>query len=173
MRPEWLWDKNISEKEARKILKDPRNERFVPTAAALLSRTNTPRENFEKYLDKEAFVRNWARIKRRMRTDAWNDPRIIFWQAVYDKLGEEFAAKGIALRPAKEEAPVDELTRQIAEKIKSCRRSLKLSQGELAEKIGISQQVISRVEKGRNDIRLLTLERIARALGRTVSVELR
>lgn len=173
MRPEWLWDKKISEREAQNIFKDPENARFVPTAAALLSRTNTPRENFARYLDKEAFVQNWARIKRRMRKDNWNDQRIIFWQAVYDKLAAEFLAKGIALRPARDEGPVDELTRQIAEKIRDVRQASGLTQGELAEKIGISQQVISRVEKGRSDIRLLTLEKIARALGRAVNVELK
>ncbi|OGX27944.1 MAG: hypothetical protein A3D10_00115 [Omnitrophica WOR_2 bacterium RIFCSPHIGHO2_02_FULL_48_11] len=173
MRPEWLWDKNISSEEIKKILKDPRHERFLNIAALLLSRNNTPREVFARYLDQKIFVQNWARIKRQMRKDAWNDPRIIFWQAVYEKLGAEFMAKGIALRPAKMEEPADQLIRTIAEKVKLCRRSLGLTQGELAEKIGISQQIISRVEKGRNDIRLLTLEKIFNFLGEQIIIDSR
>lgn len=173
MRPEWLWDKNISIEEVQKILKDPQNERFINVAALLLSRNNMPKDIFEQYLDKKIFVQNWARIKRQMRKDAWNDPRIIFWQAVRDRLGAEFLAQGIVLRPVKQQEPVDEFIRRIAEKIKACRKSLGLTQSELAEKIGISQQIISRVEKGRNDIRLLTLEKIAQGLGRVVNVELK
>jgi len=50
---------------------------------------------------------------------------------------------------------------------------LGLTQGELAKRIGISQQIISRIEKGYNDMRLLTLEKIAQGLNKKVNIELR
>ncbi len=57
--------------------------------------------------------------------------------------------------------------------IKGCRHGLGLTQGELAKRIGISQQIISRIEKGYNDMRLLTLEKIAQGLNKKVNIELR
>ncbi len=173
MRPAWLWDQDISLEEIQAILKDPHHERFVNLAALLLSRTNTPKEVFAQYLDRTIFIQNWARIKRQMRKDSWNDPRIVFWQAVYEKLVDKFKERGIALRPRREEGTPHELTRQVAQKIKSIRQSLGLTQGELAERIGISQQIISRIERGHNDMRLLTLEKIVQGLGKEVSVELK
>lgn len=160
MKPEWLWDKDISLEEIQQILKDPRNERFLNMAALLLSRSNAPKEVFAQYLDRKDFVKNWARIKRQMRKDAWNDPRIIFWQAVYEKLVAEFKQKGVSLRPGKEEKAVDELCRQIAEKVKAYRQEMGWTQSKLAERLGISQQVISRIESGRENVRVLTLEKI-------------
>jgi len=40
------------------------------------------------------------------------------------------------------------------------------SQKELAQKLRISQQIISRIESGRENISLLTLEKVAAALGK-------
>lgn len=173
MRPPWLWDKDISKEEIQAILKDPHNERFVNMAALLLSRNNMPKEVFDQYLDRTIFVQNWARIKRQMRKDSWNDPRIVFWQAVYEKLFSEFKAKGIVLRPRREDIALSELSQQIAEKIKTTRHDLGLTQGELAERIGISQQIISRIEKGRNDVRLSTLEKIFRFVGEQLVIQSR
>ena len=131
MRPQWLWDKNISEEEIKIILKDPEHERFMNLAALLMSRNNTPKEIFEQYLDKKLFVQNWSRIKRQMRKDSWNDPRIIFWQAVYEKLRDEFKEKGMVIRARPAEITGGSVSQQIAEKIKTARRELSLTQGEL------------------------------------------
>ena len=171
MRPQWLWDKNISEEEIKIILKDPEHERFMNLAALLLSRNNAPKEIFDQYLDKKLFVQNWSRIKRRMRKDSWNDPRIVFWQAVYEKLRDEFKEKGMVIRARPAEITGGNVSWQIAEKIKTARQDLRLTQGELAEKIGISQQIISRIEKGRNDLRLSTLEKVLRFLGEQVEIK--
>lgn len=168
MRPEWLWDRNISVKEIQNVLKDPEHERFSELAALLLSRNNAPKEIFGQYLDKKIFVQNWARIKRRMRTNAWNDPRIIFWQAVYQKLALEFKREGIPIRPSKQEKIKDNLIQQVAQMVRTRRQAMDLTQSELAEKIGISQQIISRIEKGRDNMRLLTLEKVFRFLGEQV-----
>ena len=171
MRPEWLWDRNISVDKIQKILKDPHHERFVAIAALLLSRNNVPKEIFAQYLDRKVFVQQWSRIKRQMRKDAWNDPRIIFWQAVYEKLFAEFKHKGIPIRVMKEEKAVNDIARNIAEQLKTLRRDGNLTQKELADRIGISQQIISRIEKGRDDMRLFTLVKVFSFLGEQIVVE--
>ncbi len=53
----------------------------------------------------------------------------------------------------------------LGEKIKEIRKSRKLSQDELSEKIGIDPKHLSRIEVGRSFPSLDTLERIAKALG--------
>ena len=173
MRPEWLWDRNIPLEEIKSILRNPQHERYVEIAALLLSRNNTPREVFEEYLDQVLFVSNWGRIKRQMRKNSWNDPRIIFWQAIYKKLVAGLKDRGIAIRERKVTSAPSELNQSVADRIKSARQNLKLTQSEFAERIGISQQIISRIEKGRSDLRLSTLEKIFRFLGDQVVIEAR
>jgi transcriptional regulator with XRE-family HTH domain len=50
------------------------------------------------------------------------------------------------------------------------RARAKLSQAELAKKAGVSRQTISRIERATNDVGLAVIERIAVALGTTVTV---
>ena len=143
MKPGWLWDTKMTVEEIQAILKDPQQERFVTTAALLLSRNNAPKEVFDEYLDKKLFVQNWNRIKRQMRKDSWNDPRIVFWQAVYERLVAEFKEKGLVIRcPAKDEAP-NWFAGQIAQRIKAAREESGLTQNELAQRIGISHWLSS------------------------------
>ena len=172
MRPEWLWDRNIPMEEIQNSLKDPHSGRFVEIAALLLSRRNTPKEVFDRYLDKTLFVQHWARIKRRMRQNAWNDQRIVFWQAVYAKIVSEFKEKGVTIRPTKEEKEAGE-SWQIAEKVKAFRKEMGLTQNALAKRLGISQQIISRVETGHDNMRFSTLARIFNSFGQQLSIELR
>lgn len=54
-------------------------------------------------------------------------------------------------------------------KIKNLRRSRGISQAKLAEKSGLSQAAISMIEKGMKSPTLTTLEKIAQALGVSVS----
>ena len=171
MRPEWLWDRNIPMEDIKNILRNPQNERFAEMAALLLSRSNTPQEVFAEYLDQVLFVSNWTRIRRQMRKNTWNDPRVIFWQAVYEKLVAGLRDRGIAIRERKADIIPGELSRRVAQRIKSDRQSLGLTQSEFAQKICISQQIISRIEKGRNDTRLSTLEKIFRYLGEQLLIE--
>jgi HTH-type transcriptional regulator / antitoxin HipB len=65
---------------------------------------------------------------------------------------EEFKV-GVLLRQAREEAG--------------------LTQEELATRLGTKKSAISRIENHAGDIRLSTLERYAKALGRQLSLELR
>lgn len=171
---DWLWDRKITAQRAQKILKDPQDRHFLILAALLLSRKNAPKEVFKGYLRPLLFLRHWNRIKRQMRKDRWNNPRIEFWQAVYERLKERYQEKGISFkREVKPARPQDELCKKIADKIRVVRKEEGLTQGALAKKLKVSQQLISRVERGRENISLLTLKSIAEALGARVHLEIR
>jgi len=169
MRGEWLWDRKTTESSAKKILKKPESKDFYVFAALLLSRKNEPRDVFRNYLDPVIFCRRWAGIKRRMRQDKWTEPRIIFWQAVYEKLANDYRKKGMVFR--REKPAKNQFYESVGKKIAVMRNALGLSQKGLAKKIGISQQVISRIEKGGENISLSSLARIAQALDKKVTID--
>ena len=58
----------------------------------------------------------------------------------------------------------------IGEQLKAERTKAGLTQEQLADKIGTKKSFISRVERGRADIRLSTLVKLFQGLGRQVSV---
>jgi len=172
MERDWLWDRNIPEKQAIKILREPRHAKFIPLASLLLSRKNTPREILRHYIKPEEFCRWWPMIKRRMRKDAWNNPRIEFWQAVYEKLLEKFRAKGVTVSYRKRAGMASGLCVETGQKLKALRKQRKLTQKMLSRKLKISQQMISRIESGKENSSLLTLDKIAKELGVKVSVNI-
>jgi DNA-binding XRE family transcriptional regulator len=101
-----------------------------------------------------------------MRKDAWNNPRIEFWQAIYEKLKDKYRKKGIGVSAEITAVkPQDEFCKTIADKIKRIRKQKGLTQGALAKKLKVSQQVISRIETGRENISLLTLKKVVDSLG--------
>jgi len=173
MDTQWLWDRNMTADQAKVILKDENHPRFAEMAALLLSRTNAPAEVFGDYFGRETFVKNWSRIKRRMRRNAWNDQRIIFWQAVFEKLMADFKNKGISIRRSKERQAVVSICGKIGKEIRATREKSGLTQSDLARKLGVAQQVVSRIEQGRDNISLLTLEKVAGGLGKKVAVQLK
>lgn len=163
---DWLWDRRITISQAKSILANTRNKHFLSLASILLARKNTPKEIFKDYLKPLDFVRNWAMIKARMRKDSWNNPRIEFWQAIYEKLKEKYKNMGAEL--VKQTTPVKpqyEFCKLIADKIKSVRKQNGMTQSELAKRLKVSQQMISRIEKGKENASLLTLKNIADGLG--------
>lgn len=169
----WLWDRRISAAKIKSIFNHESHPRFAEFAALLLARKNTPREVFEDYFSALVFCRNWSKIKKRMRRDSWNNPRIVFWQAVYEQLAQKYKEKKIALKPARSEPPVaNELAGEIAQKIIAMRKQKDLTQQDLARKSGVSQQMISRIEKGRQNISLATLKKIADSLECRIRLEL-
>ena len=170
---DWLWDKKISIEKAKAVLKRSDDRHFLSLAAALLSRKNTPKEVFKYYLKPIVFVQNWQRIKRQMRLDSWNDPRIEYWQAIYEAVRDKHIKKG---REFKKEAGAvavkDDFCKFIASKIKLVRRQKGFTQSALARKLKVSQQVISRIENGGENISLGTFKRVADALGATIDVNI-
>ena len=57
------------------------------------------------------------------------------------------------------------LSIKISENIKSLRRKANLKQYELANKIGVNNITMSKIEKGRSSLKLATIEKIAEVLG--------
>lgn len=168
MKDNWLWDRKITYAAARRILKKPAHREFLTLAALLLSRENEPGKVLKKYIDPVTFCRYWAAIKKRMRQDKWSEPRIIFWQAIYEKLAEKYRRRGIVFR---REAPAGiSLCIDIGKKIKDIRRGQGLPQKGLAGRAGVSQQLISRIEKGRENVSMATLINIANALDRKIEI---
>ncbi len=70
----------------------------------------------------------------------------------------------------KEEWDKLELRYQFVRKLISLREESKVSQAELAKKVGTTQSVISRIENGNVNIGIDMIQRIASAFGRTAEV---
>jgi DNA-binding XRE family transcriptional regulator len=161
-----FWDRKTTRKQARAILRNDSDPRFVELAALALSRVGRPREVFDGYMDKMAFLKNWRRIKRRMRKDSWNDMRIAFWDQVYDVLSKDVDKKQLK----EKRSPVSEAARKLGGIIKEARRKKRLSQWDLARAAGMSQQLVSFLENGYLNISLGTLKKVLDALGLELSV---
>ena len=65
------------------------------------------------------------------------------------------------------------LEEQLGERIQSARKAFKISQRELAERAGLTQAVISKVEAGTANPTLATIQRVADALYMYPSITLR
>ena len=171
---DWLWDRNIPLKKAKNILKHPFNKRFANLAALLLARKNNPQEVFKAYLKPGDFVTNWNSIKRDMRKDDWNNPRIEFWQAIYEKLRKKLGKRGLPVQK-RGEYPKSrkELCQLVTDKIRAVRKERGFTQGEIAKRLGISQQLISRIESGKENVSLLTLKKIVDGLGAKLIVDIK
>ena len=166
----WLWDRKITEEKAQKILANPENKSFVDLAALLLSRNNIPREVIPAYLDHKVFVSCWPQIKRRMRKDKWNKERIIFWQAIYENLLARLKKTGFKMRTPRFKP--DPFLAKVGREIRDWRKKKGLAQKELADRMKVNQQVISRLERGEDNVSVKYLRRLADALGADVSVTL-
>lgn len=158
-----FWDKKIDKDEVKKILSDELNPRFVEFASLLLARTNKPRNVFNNYLSKELFIKNWAKIKRRMRENKWNERRIIFWDEIYRAVRKDANIK-ISREVKKRPLNIDPEIKIICDQIRDNRKKIGLTQTELAKTTGLSQQTISFVEQGYVNISMRTLKKIADAL---------
>ncbi|MFH0772493.1 MAG: helix-turn-helix transcriptional regulator [Candidatus Omnitrophota bacterium] len=158
-----FWDKKTSKDEVKKILSDELNPRFIGFASLLLARSNKPKNIFNDYLSKELFAKNWLKIKRRMRENKWNERRIIFWDEIYKAVRKDPAIK-ILKEAKKRPLDMDPEIKIICNQIKDTRNKIGLTQTELAEKTGLSQQTISFVEQGYVNISIRTLKKIADAL---------
>lgn len=169
MKRDWLWDRKINMRKAKDILRNPSHPKFLALASLLLTRKNSPAEVFKEYLLPADFCQNWGRIKKLMQKDAWAKPRIHFWQAVYEKVKEKLKRKGRAVKSIPL-PKADEFCKRIGLKIKLLRKEQGFTQKGLANKLKISQQIISRIESGRQNISLLTLKEIASALQAKVEV---
>jgi len=169
MKINWLWDSHLSEAEVRKIIRDGDNPRFNIYAQKLFSRVNDPKVAFA-IIDEITFCRKWPVIKRQMQKDRWLSNRLVFWQTIYERILERFKKQGIKIRQFHGMAVPPE-REGIAQQIKDLRLNLGYTQKELAEKLGVIQQYISKIENGRENISVGTLKKIADALDKRLIVK--
>ena len=165
-----FWDKKVNTEKAKNILSDELNPRFIEFASLLFSRTNKPKNVFSKYLNKELFVNNWLKIKRRMRENRWNDRRIIFWDEIYRVVKKDGGMRR-PREPKKRPLDFDPEIKNICDQIKDYRRKSGLTQSGLAKKAGLSQQSISFVEQGYINLSIRTLKKIVNALNLKLVLE--
>ena len=107
-------------------------------------------------------------IKRRMRKDKWNKERIIFWQAIYENLLARLKKTGFKMRTPS--VKPDPFLAKVGREIRGWRKKKGLAQKELAERMKVNQQVISRLERGEDNVSVKYLRRLADALGADVSI---
>lgn len=171
MKINWLWDSRLSEEKVKKILKDENHPKFDIYAERLFSRVSDPKMVF-KIVDKVTFCKKWPSIKRRVRKDRWLKDRVIFWQTIYERVQERLKMGGIKIRePQQEEVPPERV--ELAQQIRNIRIRLGYTQKELAKKLGVIQQYISKIESGRENVSVDTLKRIADVLSKRLVIKLR
>lgn len=154
MKINWLWDTRLSEARVKRILKNEHDPRFYIYAEKLFSRVSDPKIAFG-YIPKEVFCRNWPAIGKRIQKDAWAKGRADFWQTVYEKTAGAYPERI-----------------SIAGQIKNFRTQMGYSQKELAKRLGVIQQYVSKLEAGRENLTLDTLKKIAEVFGKQLIVRL-
>ena len=145
MKINWLWDMRVSEEHVQEILKNQHHPEFYIFAEKLFARGTDPRLAFE-YVDRKTFYRAWPSIKKRVLKDAWAKQAVNFWQKIYqlETIGNQ------------------RLT--LAQRVKAARVKKHLTQNQLADRLGVIQQHISRIESGHENVTFNTLEKLAQAL---------
>ena len=115
-----------------------------------------PKDVF-RYVSKDAFYRNWPSIKQRIQKDAWVKDRAVFWQTIYEHIEDQI-----------EDVP-ERLS--IAQQIKNMRVKMGYTQEEMAEKLGVIQQYVSKLEAGSENLTIDTLKRIAEVLDKKLTIQ--
>jgi len=170
MKINWLWDSRLSEAEARKILKEENHPKFDIYAEKLFSRVNDPKIVFN-IVDKVTFCKKWPGIKKRMKKDRWLESKVVFWQTIYERVHERLKMSGIRIRePQEVKIPPERI--KIARQIKNTRMKLGYTQKDLAKKLGVIQQYISKIESGHENVSVDSLKRIADAFGKDLVIKL-
>jgi len=160
MKINWLWDTRLTEARVKRILQNEKDPRFYIYAEKLFSRVDDPKDAF-RYVSKDAFYRKWPSIKQRIEKDAWVKNRAVFWQTIYDRVKREI-----------EEQPIGISERiSIAQQIKNLRVKMGYTQEEMAEKLGVIQQYVSKLEAGSENLTIDTLKRIAQVLGKKLAIQ--
>jgi len=166
----WLWDSRTKESKVREILKDGNHPKFDIYAEKLFSRVNDPKMVFD-IVDKVTFCKKWPGIKKRMRKDRWLTERVGFWQAIYERVLEGLKEQGVKIREPREvEISAERI--KLAREIKDIRVELGYTQKDMAKKLGVIQQYISKIENGYENFSVDTLKRIADVFDRKLVIGL-
>lgn len=167
-RKNWYWDLNIPFKKIKQILAREEDPRFPRIAGTLLARVEDPKQVFE-LITPVAFCRRYRAIEKGIVSDEWAREKAAFWKATYVRLSKELREKGEKIRkPAK--VQLDDFDRALIEKIRQGRKHALLSQKELAEFMGCSQQYISGIESGREKVTLDFLKKLTQITGQRIDL---
>ena len=159
MKINWLWDTRLNETRVKKILKDQNDPRFYIYAEKLFSRVSDPKIAFE-FMPKKVFYIAWPLIKERVQKDAWAREKSNIWQSIYDK----------SLVSPAFDLSMERLS--VAQQIKDIRLQMGYTQAEMAKRLGVIQQFISKMETGRENLTVDTLKRIAEVLDKKLTIQL-
>lgn len=165
----WLWDSRLEEGKVKKILKDTTHPKFDIYAEKLFSRVSDPKMIFN-IVDKVIFCRKWPCIKKRMQKDRWLKERVVFWQTIYECALEQLKEQGIKVRKC-QERDIPQERMKVAQQIRDIREKLGYTQKDMAKKLGVIQQYISKIENGHENFSIDTARRIADVLGKSLIVK--
>lgn len=154
MKIHWLWDTRLSEARVKNILRNENDPRFYIYAEKLFARVVNPKVAF-KYVPKEIFYHQWPVIKQRIEKDKWAKGKVDFWENVYEGLTH--------ISPER----ID-----IALQIKKMRIKMGYTQAEMAKRLNVIQQYVSRLETGHENLTIDTLKRIANIFNKQLSIRL-
>ena len=170
MKVNWLWDTQVKENQVRGILRDEKNPRFYMYAEKLFSRVTDPSLAFD-YINKKTFCRKWPNIKKRVQKDAWAQDKVETWQKIYETVFHELKSRGFHVRKPSHLKVSSEIS-GIAQQIKEIRIQRGYTQEDMAKKLGVIQQYISKIETGRENISIESLKKFAEALNKKLVIQL-
>ena len=167
-RQNWYWDLNMPLKKIKQILAREDDPRFPRIAGTLLARVQDSKQVFD-LITPTAFCRRYQAIENEIKSDEWTKERASFWKATYLRLSKELQGKGERIRKP-EVIELDAFDRALVEKVIQCRKAAAMSQKELAQFMGYSQQFISGIETGRQKMAVDFLKKLAQITGQRIEL---
>lgn len=165
----WLWDVKADEEKVKRILKNDKDPRFLFYAGLLLSRNNAPDYVF-RFIEREAFCLYWPLIKERLDQSGWFSPyKSDYWGPIYDKIKSKLKEDGkdVPRFPAR---AITKDQFRLALQIRKLRKQVKFNQKDLAKRLGVKQQYVSKLETGRVNPSLETLGKIANIFAKDLEI---
>jgi DNA-binding XRE family transcriptional regulator len=167
-RQNWHWDLNIPYTKIKQILAREDDPRFPRLTGTLLARVQDAKKVFE-LITPHAFCRRYRAIENEIKSDEWTKEKAAFWKATYLRLSREFQERGEKIRKPSE-IELDVTDHALVRKVKQCRKAAVMSQKELAQFMGCSQQFISGIETGRERITIDFLKKLARITSQPIDL---
>ena len=106
-----------------------------------------------------------------MRKDRWLGDRVIFWQTIYERVLEGLKKQGVRIRES-QKVKISSERIKLAQEIKDIRVELGYTQKDMAKKLGVIQQYVSKIENGYENFSVDTLKRIADVFDRKLVIGL-
>jgi transcriptional regulator with XRE-family HTH domain len=165
MNRDWLWDSSLSDNDVVSILSDIKNPEFIPLTAKLLSRKGDAKEVFADFIKREDFLASWLRIRNEMKKNQWGRPKIHYWSAIYHELKKYKDILQVKEHMPQFDSSITARCAEIGSRIKREREEKHLTQKAFAQKLRVSQQLISKIESGRQNVSIGVLQHISQTLG--------